>query len=169
MTEPRSEIPNRLSLVLRHLGAVGELNEYLSGKDVKSELDKLHQILRGHLERELPALKASWSHEKHGAIPYWIPSRWQVTDADSIALCVILPSPVEKADPDPSVNLYVPTAWRSRGAFVERLRSLLPELHGFEHIDENEDWFEDYPLGRWLEYSGFIHPENGFELDRFLE
>jgi hypothetical protein len=147
---------------------VRELHEYLSDGDIGSDLDRLRQILRGHLERELPALKASWRYEPDGSASWWSSDRWRVADEDSIAMGVLLPNPVDELDCDPSVDLYVPPDWPSRDVFVERLRSLLPELQGFEHINENKGWIRDYPLARYVEYSNFIHPQNGFEFERFL-
>ena len=159
-------MPENLKLVLGHLSAVRELDRYLHdhdedvflGEGLVKDLERyIKEGLRPAIENLVPTLK-DWHGTTDREGVNWFPESWKLRKDFHVALTVVFPEPLGSIDPDPSVNLCVPKSRFSR-AIANRSTPWAQALlgGGFGHIDDNQDWQQDFPIGRyvpWLERDG---------------
>lgn len=153
-------IPSNLELMLSHLNIVRELNRYLHEKGIEKDVSHyVKEVVGPEISLRVPALKGCrFDADEWGA--YWYPESWTVRpDSYDVAVCVLIPSPVDPKDPDPSVNIWVAQDWSGHRAFSERSASYVEALlkKGFGHFSEHPDWLEEFPVVKyvsWLETDG---------------
>ncbi|MBA3974994.1 MAG: hypothetical protein C0504_12360 [Candidatus Solibacter sp.] len=150
------DMPASLKLVFVRLHAVRELNRYLQKGGVELELSRyLKHDFRSAIEERVPDLK-EWRFEPGKTTGGWYPDSWQLGADLHVSVEVILPSPVDEDDPNPSVNIKVPTKWVGYPSFSDRSTPCVKALLGkrFELAADNEGWSEDWPVAKyipWLE------------------
>jgi hypothetical protein len=170
MTE--AAMPENLKLALEHLTAVRELDRYLRKKGVEKDIGRyIKETFRPALEERLPAAIKSWTCGVDEDSIEWYPESWKLARDSHLSLYVCLPSPIDGGDPDPSVNLYVPTEWDGYSAFTTRSTPFVAALvaGGFGLAKEHDDWLEEVPVGK---YVNWLTPNGTFDerdlIDRII-
>jgi hypothetical protein len=162
-----AEMPANLKLVLKHLNAVRELDQYLRKKGVDKDLERyVKEAFCPALQEHVPALRA-WHCDPQQSGAEWYPDSWGLGGEQYVSLCVLLPGPLSPDDPDPSVNLYVPTDWPGHPSFSDRstrcVKALLEEKFG---LAVDHDWDMDYPIGKYVLW---LEPDGSFNEGSLLE
>jgi hypothetical protein len=151
-------MPANLRLVLEHLSVVRELDRYLRKKGVDKDIERyVKESFRPALQERVPRLK-EWHCDPGESGADWYPDSWKLEGDLYVCLSVFFPGPLDLDDPNPSVNVYVPTDWSGHSVFSDRstgwVKTLLEDGFGFA---ADYHWDEELPVGkyvRWLEADG---------------
>ena len=155
-------------MIVDHLKAVRTLVEYVSGGGLKKDVQGLTNHLQQDLSRSV-LRPAGWEDlYVDGVSLYSSPSKsaWRVVKGDVIAIQIYPAGPVQK-DEEPSVNLYVPTKWKKRQAFIDKLKA----PPGFQHVSEYADGelTEDTAVFKYVPYTSYVGAEGLFDCTGFID
>jgi len=175
MESQQATFPGRLAVVLKNVRAVREVYDYIELGDLKKDLISARQALVRHLSQALQ-IPDGWRRPYlDDGIRLHPDKKWNVRGKDTIAIVILLPSPVgeeeEGEDRNASVNLYVPSSWklRERECFTDSLRSILPKAEDWVYVRDDPDGIDpEYPMGKWIRYEDYAD-STGFDTARFLQ
>jgi hypothetical protein len=160
-------VPGNLKLVLEHLNAVRELDRYLRKKGVDKDLDRyIKEAFCPALQERIPTLKL-WHCDSGESCAEWYPDSWQVKGDLYLSISVLIPSPLDPDDANPSVNLYVPKDWPGHPSFSDRSTPCVKTLLGGGFaLAVDHDWDEEYPVGK---YVNWLEPDDSFDESKLVE
>jgi hypothetical protein len=157
----------RLELVVKHLSAVRQLDDYARGGAMQKDIQALRNQLRQTLNRELPE---HWERlEDHKEFLYSRPQKkWGVVKGDYIALEVYLALPVGDDNSDDTwVGLYVPPNWKKKEQFLKELKTPQGFDHAHNYPEDERD--ENCPIWKYVKYPDHAASDGAFDWPGFMK